>query len=284
VTVNLRWIIDANMRIGVLHPGEMGVSVAQALKDAGHDACWVADGRSPATCQRAAGFTAFDTLTDLLANVEAVVSVCPPHAALAQAEAVIAGGFTGLYVDANAVAPSTAAAVAALVGDKYVDGGIVGPPAIQAGTTRLYLSGSNAAEVAQWFAGSLLLSVVMAGGPTSASALKMAYAAYTKGSSALLLAVNAYAEQAGVRDVLQAEWDLSQPGLVKRSQHTASGTSRKAWRFVGEMEEIAKTFGEAGLPDNFHKAAAELYASMASLKDLPPSSLEAVLEKILQPK
>jgi 3-hydroxyisobutyrate dehydrogenase-like beta-hydroxyacid dehydrogenase len=123
--------------------------------------------------------------------------------------------------------------------------------------------------------------VTLTGAASSASALKMAYAAYTKGSSALLLAVNALAEAAGVRDALVQEWEISQPGLAKRSERTAAGTSRKAWRFVGEMQEIARTFAAAGLPDDFHLGAAELYRRMAELKDLPPAELEVVLQHIL---
>ncbi len=213
--------------------------------------------------------------------MDGVFSVCPPHAALGLARDVAGLGFDGLYVDANAVSPSTARSVAATVGRRYVDGGIIGPPAHRAGTTRLYLSGARASEVVAWFEGANLGVRVVDDGLTSASALKMAYAAYTKGSSALLLAVNALAEQAGVRQALRDEWALSQPGLEVRSEQTAAGTSRKAWRFVGEMEEIAATFAELGLPDQFHRGAADLYRRMAALKDRPPAELEAVLRQIL---
>ena len=124
-------------------------------------------------------------------------------------------------------------------------------------------------------------AIAIDGEATAASALKMAYAAYTKGSSALLLAVNALARSAGVWEELQREWEISQPDLPKRSAGSARGTSRKAWRFVGEMHEIAATFEGEGLPGDFHKAAAEVYERMAELKDLPPSDLQAVLGKIL---
>lgn len=269
------------MQIGVLHPGEMGISVAMALKQAGHEPCWVRSGRSAATQARAGELKAYDELAPLLTGSDAVVSVCPPHAALAQAQAVKALDFAGIYVDANAVAPSTAAEIAALIGDAYVDGGIVGPPAHKPGTTRLYLSGAHAAAVADWFAGSALEAIAIDDSTTSASALKMAYAAYTKGSSALLLAVNALAVANGVRDVLCQEWARSQPGLEARSEGTAKGTSRKAWRFVGEMEEIAQTFASAGLPGDFHLGAAEVYRRMSALKDSPPSELADVLAQIL---
>jgi len=267
--------------IAVLHPGEMGVSVARALADAGQEPCWLPAGRSPATLARAAAFTAYENLPELLSRVSGVFSVCPPHAALAQAEQVAAAGFSGTYVDANAVAPSTAVRIADIVGAGYVDGGIIGPPALSPDTTRLYVSGPGAEDVVAWFSGSKLQAIAVSTETTAASSLKMAYAAFTKGSSALLLAVNALAEHAGVRDALVAEWMISQPGLVKRSANTALGTSRKAWRFAGEMEEISRTFAEAGLPGEIHAGAADVFQRMAGLKDLPPSDLEKVLQALL---
>jgi 3-hydroxyisobutyrate dehydrogenase-like beta-hydroxyacid dehydrogenase len=268
------------MRIGVLHPGEMGVSVARSLLDAGQQACWLSAGRSEQTKQRAAGIPAYDDLATLLREVDAVVSVCPPHAAYSLAQSVMATGYNGIYVDANAVAPSTALRISELVGAGYVDGGIVGPPAHRRDTTRLYLSGAQAASVADWFEGGLLQAIPMSGEITSASTLKMAYAAYTKGSSALLLAVNALADKAGVRDTLVAEWALSQPDLSTRSERTALATSGKAWRFVGEMQEIARTFAELDLPGDFHQGAAEIYQRMAELKDQAPAELDIVLARI----
>ena len=269
------------MRIGVLHPGEMGVTVARSLVDSGHEVLWVASGRSKQTADRGATFSACDSLSILCAEADAIISVCPPHAAVDQAQQVAAENFSGFYIDANAVAPTTSLQIAALFGSNYVDGGIIGPPALQPGTTRLYLSGSHAQTVTTWFSAGALQALAMDGAISSASSLKMAYAAYTKGSSALLLAVNALAEHAGVRDVLQREWDISQPGLTQRSDRSASGTSRKAWRFVGEMEEIAATFAASDLPEGFHEAAAIVYARMATLKDLPPAELSVVLAELL---
>ena len=187
------------MKIAVLHPGEMGVSVAASLQQSGHEVHWVADGRSNATVVRAEPFNRLESLAALAGNVAAVLSVCPPGEALAQAQAVAEAGFTGLYVDANAVSPETAERVADIYGTDYVDGGIIGPPAKRPGSTRLYLSGTRASEVAGLFTDSPLEAIAFSENNTSASVLKMAYAAYTKGSSALLLLVNAMAEQAGVR-------------------------------------------------------------------------------------
>jgi hypothetical protein len=260
----------------------MGASIGQALLASGHAVLWVAAGRSVETQARAVEFEACQTLETLLGRVDALISVCPPHAALTQGEAVRALGFSGLYVDANAVAPATAARLGALFDAAYVDGGVIGPPAKQPGTTRLYLSGPRAREVAHWFHAGALQAIALDGALTAASTLKMAYAAYTKGSSALLLAVNALASRGGVRDALLREWDLSQPELTARSERTARATAPKAWRFVGEMDEIAATFRAMDLPDGFHVGAAEIYQAMAALKDQPAAAadLDTVLEAI----
>ena len=270
------------MKIAVLHPGAMGASVCAALAGCGHEVHWVVEGRSEQTRKRGEPYAVLPSLEDLAERVDAVFSVCPPDAAERLSREVWDVGFRGRYVDANAIQPSRAAALADLWGERYVDGGIVGPPAWREGTTRLYLAGSDAAEVAEWFEGSALEAIALDGPPTAASALKMCYAAYTKGSSALLLAVRALAERLGVSGPLVAEWQRSQPGLDKRVNGAAAGVGPKAWRFEGEMREISATFAEAGLPEGFHEAAAEFYAQLAALKDREGVSLEDVLSEVLR--
>lgn len=272
------------MNILLLHPGAMGASIGAALVGNGHDVAWISAKRSEATRNRAneAGLLAVATLEDGL-DAEVVISVCPPDAAVDVARSVAEHGFAGIYVDGNAVAPATAAKVERLFGDRTVDGGIVGPPARRRGTTRFYLSGNFADRVASLFENTLVDARVVDGGPGAASALKMCYAAYAKGSSALVLGVRALAESNGVSSALLAEWDISQPGLVSRSEFIAKATSLKAWRFVGEMGEIAATFSAANLPSGFHEAAAELYARMAAFKDTPGGAeVESVLRAILE--
>jgi len=114
--------------------------------------------------------------------------------------------------------------------------------------------------------------------PGAASALKMVYAAYTKGVSALLMGIRALAASEGVDDALLAEWHRSQPDLPKRSEAAARDNARKAWRFVGEMEEIAATFEGVGLPGGFHEAAGEIYRRLVAFKDVvdPPTMAELV--------
>jgi 3-hydroxyisobutyrate dehydrogenase-like beta-hydroxyacid dehydrogenase len=248
--------------IGLLHPGDMGAAVGRCLTGRGHEVLWASDGRGPDTAARAqaAGLTDAGTITELARRAEVILSVCPPHAALDVAWAV--HGFGGLYVDANAIAPGTAREAAQMItgsGGRYVDGGIIGPPPARPGTTRLYLSGSDAAQVAGLFAGTPLDAPVIEGALTAASAVKMAYAGWTKGTAALLLETRALAREQGVEDALLAEWDLSQPALAERSRGAARSAVTKGWRWVAEMEEIAATMSAAGLPDGFHQAAAEIY-------------------------
>jgi 3-hydroxyisobutyrate dehydrogenase-like beta-hydroxyacid dehydrogenase len=165
-------------------------------------------------------------------------------------------------VDANALAPATATEVAALAGGRTVDGGIIGPPPVSAGTTRLYLSGADAAAVAALCDGTPLEAVVLDGDdPVAASTLKMAYAAWTKGSAALLLATARAARELGVDAALRAEWARSLPGLDDRLAAAERSAADKGWRWTAEMEEIAATFAAAGQPDGFHRAAAATFAA-----------------------
>lgn len=267
----------------MLHPGAMGATLGAALAASGHQPLWLGEGRSEATRRRAesSGFTAIGSLSELVAVSDAVICVCPPHAAAEVAESVVRAGFEGPYLDANAVAPATARSLAERVGPAFIDGGIVGPPAQRAGTTRLYVSGEGAGQVLSWFARSALGVQLVPGPPGAASALKMCYAAYTKGTSALLLAIRALAEAEGVTAALLEEWALSQPELASRSEGAARGTAGKAWRFVGEMQEIAASFAAQDLPGGFHLAAAEVYERMRPLKDVEDVELARVLAALL---
>jgi 3-hydroxyisobutyrate dehydrogenase-like beta-hydroxyacid dehydrogenase len=271
--------------IGLLHPGEMGAAVAGCLTARGREVRWVSKGRGPVTAARAAqaGLADAGTITALAAQAGIILSVCPPHAALDTAQAVAAAGFTGIYLDANATSPGTAHQVRSIVGaagGRYVDGGIIGlppspGPAAEAGLggTRLYLAaapeggdgGGPAAQVAALFEGTALTPEILRNdNPAAASALKMAYASWTKGSTALLLAARALAQAEGVQDSLLAEWSLSQPGLGGRSLGAARSAASKGWRWAGEMEEIAASMAADGLPGGFHQAAAEVFRRSSS--------------------
>ena len=243
------------MRVGLLHPGEMGAAIGALLVERGHEVLWLRRGRSEQTARRAAaaGLTSAENLEE----AEVILSVVPPHAALDVARSV--QGTPALVIDANAVSPMTATRIGQLLGGRWADGGIVGPPPTQMGTTRLYLSGEHASEAARLFEDTRLEPVVLGGSPVAASALKMAYAAWTKGSAALLLSALASARATGVEDALRAEWSRSQPRLEARWHAASDAAATKGWRWAGEMNEIAATYAAAGLPSGFHEAAAEVF-------------------------
>ena len=243
------------MRVGLVHPGEMGAAVGAALGRVGHEVLWASAGRSAATISRAREAGLADAgAPEALRECDVVVSLCPPHAAVETARPF--AGFAGIYVDANAISPATAQGIAGTVG-RFVDAGVVGPPPWEPGTTRLYASGADAPTVAALFAGSPLEAIVVPTG--SASAVKMAYAAWSKGTAALLLAIEAVARAEGVEETLRAEWALSLPRLPERLESARRSAEKKGWRWVGEMEEIADTFASAGQPEGFHRAAAQVY-------------------------
>ncbi len=275
----------------------MGAAVGRCLRDRGHVVLWASAGRGSSTAARAAAAGLIDagTVIEIARRCDVIVSVCPPHAALDTAREVAGARFGGLYVDANAISPATADEVAAIVADggaDCVDGGIIGTPPVQPGFIRLYLSGPRAGEGRQLFDGTPVdARVVEHDGPGgtsqdgagvagasagigAASAVKMAYASWTKGSAALLLAARALARAQGVEDVLLAEWGQSQAGLEERSARAAGSATSKGWRWVAEMEEIAATMGAAGLPVGFHEAAAEIYRRA-------PRDAEAGLDAVL---
>jgi 3-hydroxyisobutyrate dehydrogenase-like beta-hydroxyacid dehydrogenase len=247
--------------VGVVHPGAMGSAVGAALRERGHEVLWASEGRSEETAARAAaaGLRDVGSVPGLLARCEVVLSIVPPHAALDVA--ALAAGFDGAFVEANAVSPQTARKAGELIGARFVDGGIIGPPPSRPGTTRLYLSGAEAGLVAELFEGTALEAMVLDGGIGVASALKMTYAAWTKGTAALLVAIRDTARAHGVDDELLGEWAISQPRLAERHSRAVEATADKGWRWVAEMREIAATFAAAGQPDGFHLAAAEVFAA-----------------------
>ncbi|MBV9661679.1 MAG: DUF1932 domain-containing protein [Acidimicrobiales bacterium] len=253
--------------LGIVHPGEMGAAVGAALSRTGKRVLWASEGRSSESAERAAaaGMEDVERLSVLAREAGTVVSICPPHAAVSVAEAVAeaARGRTGwAYLDANAISPTTASEVAGIVeaaGAWYVDGGIIGPPPHRPGTTRLYLSGTHALDATTSLA-TLEMEIHVVGEEAfAASALKLSYAAWTKGSAALLLTSRAAAARAGVEQALLQEWAASQPDLAARCEQAQTAAVEKGWRWAGEMDEIAVMMTTLGLPPGFHQAAASVF-------------------------
>jgi len=222
-----------------------------------------------------------------LCNVsEIILSVCPPHAAEDIAKSVIEQGFKGYFLDANAISPHRAMKIGKMMeskGVRFIDGSIIGGPAWTPNETTLYLSGRDAKIISDCFSNGLLETSIIGEETGKASALKMCYAAYSKGTTALLIAILATAESLGVRDKLYEQWNMDDSSFSEQTNRRAIRVTAKAWRFEGEMHEIADTFHKAGLPNGFHEAAAEIYHRLAGFKDAPEKpTLEDVLEALLK--
>ena len=274
-------------RIGILHPGEMGVSIAASAMNSGHEVYWVSQGRSDSTRVRAEkhGLVELDSPVKLCKRSEVILSICPPHAAEEIAKSVIKHGYKGYYLDANAISPQSARNIGEFMetnGVRFVDGSIIGGPAWTPKETWLYLSGKDSQTIADCVSSGPLETRIIGNEIGKASALKMCYAAYTKGTTALLAAILATAESLGVREELYQQWGMDDSGFVKQVEGRAKRVTAKAWRFEGEMQEIASTFQEAGLPKGFHEAAAEVYRRMAGFKySVQHPSLEDILVSLI---
>lgn len=275
-------------KIGILHPGEMGVSIAASAINSGNEVYWTSEGRSDKTRLRAEkhNLTETESLSQLCQTSEIIFSVCPPHSAEDIAKSVIEHGFKGYYMDANAISPQRAAKMGQMLEKNdihFIDGGIIGGPAWTPKETRLYLSGKDANIIADCFTNGPLETKIIGEEIGKASALKMCYAAYSKGTTALLAAILATAKSLGVRNELYQQWEKDDSGFSEQANRRTTRVTAKAWRFEGEMHEIASTFQEVGLPNGFHEAAAEIYRRMANFKDAPETAnLDDVLKALLQ--
>jgi 3-hydroxyisobutyrate dehydrogenase-like beta-hydroxyacid dehydrogenase len=275
-------------KIGLLHPGEMGISIAASAMNNGHQVYWMSRGRSDNTRRRAEkyGLIEVDSLFEFCQSCEIIFSICPPHAAEEIARSVLETTFKGHYLDANAISPQRAIKIGQMLEAndiQFVDGGIIGGPAWKPKETWLYLSGLQANKIALCFSNGPLETNIIGNEIGKASALKMCYAAYSKGTTALLTAILATAESLGVRDELYQQWELDDQGFSAQVDRKVTRVTSKAWRFEGEMREIAETFQEAGLPDGFHEASAEIYRRMSSFKDSAEiPSIQKVLKVLLE--
>lgn len=263
----------------------MGFAVGRALKNSGHEVIWASEGRSGRTGKRAAegGFEDVHTLDAVAKSATMIVSVCPPEFATELAASIARAGFGGLYVDANAVSPESKLRIAQCVeaaGATFVDGGIIGLPPQERGRTWLYLSGPKAAEAAGFFTEGPMEVEVLGEQIGKASALKMCYAGWNKGATALAAAILAAASEMAVLEDLKRAWERGGPvfGDLERQLLRAAP---KAWRWAGEMREIAATLEGAGLPGGFHHASEDLYSRLKTFKDSDDVQLSGLLAQLV---
>jgi 3-hydroxyisobutyrate dehydrogenase-like beta-hydroxyacid dehydrogenase len=275
-------MVDDRIRIAVLGLGAMGSAVASRLITAGVDVLTVFDGRSEASRQRAIGAGISAGAWADLAEVEIVLSIVPPAQATSVAAAVVAipASKPGrIFADCNAVSPQTMSSVASLFAnttDRVVDASIIGAPPKDGHNPVIYVSGPGAPALLVLKNRGLDLRAIE--GPIgAASALKMSYAGITKGLTALGAAMMLAATRSGAAADLAAELSASQPQLLAWLAGTVPGMLPKAYRFDGEMMEIADFIGDATSGAGIYEGMAELYRTLARDRKADGQAAEQLL-------
>jgi 3-hydroxyisobutyrate dehydrogenase-like beta-hydroxyacid dehydrogenase len=280
--------MSAHQTVGVVSPGAMGSAVAHALATGGSRVVATVSGRSERTA-RLADRAEVEILPELEAVVRAadvVLSIVPPDAAPSVAgnvaAAALAASARPLYVDLNAIAPETAVRIEAAVataGLQLVDGSISGPPPWKTGTTRIYLSGARAVEIAA-LPMEGVERIVVGDEIGAASAVKMSTASVYKGSTAVLAQALLAAQRNGVLDHVVADLRDGAPELVARIERRLAMATSKSGRYVGEMREIAAAQAAADLTPKLFEAMADVYSALATsrLAAAAPEELASDLE------
>ncbi|MEC7157102.1 MAG: DUF1932 domain-containing protein, partial [Chloroflexota bacterium] len=152
----------------------------------------------------------------------------------------------------------------------YVDGAIMGGPPTEKYSPRIYLSG-KLSEKLNFLNGKGIELMVLKGSDFKASATKMVYASITKGSKALVAGALIAAKKNNVYDELMEELKYSEEYFSLVAKNQIPSIKHKAYRWVGEMNEISLTYKESGLTGGFHSEAENVYEL---IKNLPEGKLE----------
>jgi 3-hydroxyisobutyrate dehydrogenase-like beta-hydroxyacid dehydrogenase len=272
--------------VGIVSPGQMGSALGAALRDGGARVVTTLAGRSARTVRLAAGLETLPTLAEVVAAADVVLSVTPPAAARENANTIAHHArLETIIADLNAVSPATMGSIAGdLGGRRLVDGSISGPPPTVSKGARVYLSGPDAAAVAELPWGDSVEAVVIGDRIGAASALKMCTGSVYKGLTALVTQAMRTAGAHGVLDLVLD--DLRRNGLAQTG--SVARSAPKAHRFVAEMREVAATQAAAGLTPALFEAIAEVYAGVAATRlaegspetatDLEPAEIVARLK------
>ncbi len=269
--------------IAILSPGNMGAAVGQVLRESGYDVVTNLDGRSERTRMLAesAGFRAVTGLDGVVGEADLIMSILVPSEAVSVARdaagAMERTGARPAFADCNAVSPDTAREMGEIIeaaGARFIDAGIIGGPPGPGSTPRFYASGPHEGIIGELDGKGI--DVPLLGGEVGrASGIKMCYASMTKGASALQTAALVAAYRLGLASELESELSSSRAAALKQMQSLIE-LPGKAFRWVGEMEEIAATFESVGVTGHFHHGAAEVFRMVADspLGDERPETID----------
>ena len=258
--------------IAILSPGDMGHGVGMALGKHGYDVITCLAGRSQRTrdLAQAGNFREVPTLEVLLEEADLILSILvPAHAegvAQSVADAMRDSGTRKPFADCNAVSPETSKRLESIInsaGGDYIDAGIIGGSPARGAEPRFYTSGPHSSIMDELDGQGIAIRNV-GGEAGRAASVKMCYASFTKGTSALQVAMMTAAQSLGVYDELAAELSSSQSENLSRMEGNVPRLPSNAGRWIGEMEEIAATFDSAGVTPHLHLGAAEIFRLLES--------------------
>ena len=258
--------------VAIMSPGDMGHSVGSVLRDNGFDVITCLEGRSSRTAALAkqGNFRIVDSMEELVQSADLILSILVPSRAKELAEEVSMvmkrSGQTSYFVDCNAISPRSTRELENIIvaaGGKFIDGGIIGTAPAKGDTPRFYVSGPES-HVATELDGKGIIVKSVGSEIGQASGIKMCYAALTKGTNTLQVALLTAAEKMGLTDALREEFQFSQQSQLSSMEKGISRLPANAHRWIGEMEEISSTFEDLGVTPHFHMGAAEVYRLLNS--------------------
>ena len=268
----------STLTIAIMSPGDMGHSVAEALHLTGCRVVTVLDGRSELTARRAKRSNMEDlgNLEEMVEVSDFIFSIMPPEEAenfaKKVAKVIAVSNNSPVFTDCNAVSPSTTLAIAEVItssGARFINAGIIGPPPGRGLTTKFYVSGRDA-NLLQFVSGTDIKLVFMGDDLVKASAIKMCYAALTKGTMTLHAGVLVAAELLGISEEVQGEIKESQSFHWEAMNERVSAFACDAGRWAGEMDQISETFSSVGVTPYLHQGAADIFR----LLDTSPLGVE----------
>ena len=257
--------------IGIISQGHMGAGIGGRLTEHGHRIVTVLDGRGAASRRRAEIAGMIPVEWDEVAAVDIFISVLPPGEALTLARRVAPGiarsGKAPLYADLNAISPETAEEVGRIVeaaGAVFADCSIIGLPPVPGGPSPvIHASGPGAAAFAEL--GRNGLDIRPMDGPAgSASALKICQSGLVKGYIALAALMVRAATRRGVAGPLRDEMDRLRPELMVFLGPANDRMFDKAYRFGGEMDQIAAFLSEEPGGPQIFGAFRDIFVGLAA--------------------
>lgn len=253
--------------------------------------------QSTHTRAKSASIQLVETDEDLAAQSDYLLSIVPPRDAHATAKRILTASSTPefekrksplYYLDLNAISPQSAREIGELFASKadkirVIDGGIIGgPPRLKENNTwnipSIPSSGPHPLSEAQPAGKELakLLNVKhISPDIGAASGLKMCFASLTKGYTALAIQSFTTAHRLGVLPELQDHLSSYSPKSLDLAQRSLTVMPPKAYRWVGEMQEIGNTFAA----DGGFSEEERIFSAIAKTYDLVAHGTELGLEK-----